>query len=82
MDVSIAEAEGRLAELIRAFENGEPVVITRDGKAVAQLAPATPATPATPASRQVRFGTMRGRIDMKPGWDRPLTEDEFLAGDV
>ena len=76
MDVSIAEAEGRLAELIRAFENGEPVVITRDGKAVAQLAPATP------ASRQVRFGTMRGRIHMTPGWDRPVTEDEFLAGDV
>ena len=76
MNVSISEAEGHLAELIRAFESGEPVVITRDGQAVAQLAPATP------ASRQVRFGTMRGRIDMKPGWDRPLTEDEFLAGDV
>ena len=63
------------AELIRAFENGEQVVITRDGKAVAQLAPAPP------ARRQARFGTMRGRIHMKPGWDRPLTEDEFLSGD-
>lgn len=76
MDVSIAEAESRLSELIRAFENGEQVVITRDGKAVAQLAPAPP------ARRQVRFGTMRGRIHFKPGWDRPLTEDEFLSGDV
>jgi antitoxin (DNA-binding transcriptional repressor) of toxin-antitoxin stability system len=76
LDVSIAEIGGRLSELISAFENGEQVVITRDGIAVAQLAPAPP------ARRQVRFGTMRGRIHMKPGWDRPLTEDEFLAGNV
>jgi prevent-host-death family protein len=75
MDVTIAEAEGRLSELIRAFENGEQVVITREGKAVAQLAPAPP------ERRSVRFGTMRGRIHMKPGWDRPLTEDEFLSGE-
>jgi prevent-host-death family protein len=74
MDVSIAEAEGRLAELISAFENGEPVVITREGKAVAQLAPVPP------LRRMVRFGTMRGRIHMTPGWNRPLTEEEFLAG--
>lgn len=75
MDVSIAEAKDRLSELIRAVEGGEQVVITRHGKPVAQI------TPPPPPRRVVRFGTMRGRIHMKPGWDRPLTVDEFLSGD-
>jgi antitoxin (DNA-binding transcriptional repressor) of toxin-antitoxin stability system len=75
MDVSIAEAKNRLPELIRAVEGGEKVVITRHGKPVAQLA----RPPA--ARRRVRFGAMRGRIHLKPGWDRPLTEDQFLSGD-
>jgi antitoxin (DNA-binding transcriptional repressor) of toxin-antitoxin stability system len=75
MDVSIAEAKERLPELIHAVEEGENVVITRDGKPVAQIALPPP------AGRQVRFGTMRGRIHLKPGWDDPIDEDQFLAGD-
>jgi prevent-host-death family protein len=74
MDVSIVEAKNRLPELIRAVENGEQVVITRHGKPVAQI------TPPPAERRKVRWGTMRGRIHLKPGWDRPLTEDEFLKG--
>jgi prevent-host-death family protein len=76
MDVSITEAKDRLTELIRTVEKGENVVITRHGKPVAQLSPPPP-----PQKRRVRWGTMRGRIHMKPGWDRPLTVDEFLSGD-
>jgi prevent-host-death family protein len=75
MDVSIVETKNRLTQLIRAVERGEPVVITRHGKAVAQLAP----PPA--ARRQVRFGTLRGRIRAKPGWDKPVDLDQFLAGE-
>jgi antitoxin (DNA-binding transcriptional repressor) of toxin-antitoxin stability system len=75
MDVSVAEAKNHLPRLIRAFEQGEPVVITRNGKPVAQLA----RPPAT--RREVRFGTMRGRIGMKPGWDKPINLDQFLAGE-
>ena len=75
MDVSIAEAKNRLPQLIRAVEGGETVVITRHGKPVAQL------TPPPPERRHIQWGTMRGRIHLKPGWDRPLTQDEFLAGD-
>jgi prevent-host-death family protein len=75
MDVSVAEAKNRLTQLIRAVEAGECVVITRNGKPVAQLAPPPP------ARRQVRFGTMRGRIKTTPGWDKPLTLEQFLAGD-
>ena len=75
MDVSIAEAKNRLTQLIRTVEQGETVVITRHGKAVAQLSP----PPA--ARRQVRFGTLRGRIHAKPGWDKPVDSDQFLAGE-
>lgn len=75
MDVSIVETKNRLTQLIRAVERGEPVVITRHGKPVAQLAP----PPA--ARRQVRFGTLRGRIHAKPGWDQPVDLDRFLAGE-
>ena len=83
MDVSVAEAESRLPELIQAVENGENVVITRDGKPVAQLTPAPPPpeSPAPREGRKIRWDAMKGRIHMKPGWDRPLTLDEFLSGD-
>ncbi len=52
MNVSVAQAKNQLPKLIRAFEQGETVVITRNGKPVAQLAPPPP------ERRKVRFDTM------------------------
>jgi prevent-host-death family protein len=78
MDVSIAEAGNRLPELIAAVEKGEKVVITREGKPVAELAPPPPA----PRERRgVQFGSMRDQIKFYPGWDDPIDLDRFLAGD-
>jgi prevent-host-death family protein len=74
MDVSIAEAKNRLSQLVRAAEGGESVVITRNGRPVAQLMPA----PAI--RRKVRLGGMRGRIRLLPGWDKPIDLDRFLEG--
>lgn len=73
MDVSIAEAQDRLPHLIRAVEQGELVIITHDGKPVAQLAP-------PPEQRVVRLGRLRGQIRLLPGWDEPIGLDEFLEG--
>lgn len=71
MDVSIAEAKNQLSQLVRAVESGEAVVITRNGRPVAQLVPA-------PAKRRkVRLGAMRGRIRFLPGWDAPIDLDAF-----
>jgi prevent-host-death family protein len=74
MDVSVAEAKNRLPELIRAMEDGEQVIITRHGKPVAQIAPAPP------ERRQIRWGAMRDRIRLLPGWDDSMTEEELLGG--
>ena len=76
MDVSIAEAKNRLPELIRAVEGGEKVVITRHGKPVAQLG----AAPAV--RRQVRLGGMKDRVQLLPGWDKPIDPERFLDGDL
>lgn len=76
MDVSVAEAKNRLTKLIRAVEEGESIVITRNGKPVAQLAP-------VPAKRRrVRLGGMKGRVHLLPGWDQPVDLDRFLEGGV
>ena len=76
MDVSIAEARNRLTQLIRAVEEGESVVITRNGRPVAQLGPPPP------KRRKVRFGSMRNQIRLLPGWDAPVNLDRFLEGDL
>jgi len=74
MDVSVVEAKNRLTKLIRAVEAGECVVITRNGRPVAQLAP-------PPVERRrVQFDGMRDRIHLPPGWDDPVDQDEFLQG--
>jgi prevent-host-death family protein len=73
MVVSTVEAKNRLTELIRIVEDGEPVVITRHGRPVAQLGP-------PPAERRkARLGGMKGRIRLLPGWDAPITEEELLG---
>jgi prevent-host-death family protein len=74
MDISIAEAKNRLSQLVRAAEGGESVVITRNGRPVAQL------MPAPVRRRKVRLGGMRGRIRLLPGWDKPIDIDRFLQG--
>jgi prevent-host-death family protein len=73
MEVSTAEAKNRLTELIRMVERGEPVVITRHGRPVAQLTP-----PAAPRGKPI-LGAMKGRIRLLPGWDDPITEEELLG---
>lgn len=75
MLISVADAKNQLSQLIRAVEDGEEVIITRSGKPVAQL------TPAPTGTRKVRLGTMRNRIVLKPGWDAPITEEQFFKGE-
>jgi prevent-host-death family protein len=76
MDISVAMAKDKLPELLRAVEEGEEIIITRHGKAVAQL------TPAPSGRRRVQWGAMRDRIKFLPGWDDSIDLDGFLAGEL
>lgn len=73
MNVSTAEAKNRFSKLLRIVADGEPVVITRHGRPVAQIAP-------PPIERRkARFDGMKDRIRLLPGWDDPITEEELLG---
>ncbi len=75
MLISVAAAKNQLSQLIRAVEDGEEVIITRRGKPVAQL------TMANTGKRKVRWGALEGQIQLKPGWDAPISEEQFLDGE-
>jgi antitoxin (DNA-binding transcriptional repressor) of toxin-antitoxin stability system len=65
---SIADAQGRLPELIDRALQGEEVVITRDGVAVVEVRPVTPVAPARPLTQEDmdRLAARRaGRIPSK-----------------
>lgn len=74
MEISVAQAKNTLPKLIRAVEAGDEVVITRRGAPVARLT-------ASALRTKVKFGTLKGRIKLEPGWDAPIDIDRFLAGE-
>ena len=76
MELSVAEAKNRFSELLRAVEDGEEIVITRHGKPIAQV------VRPLRRRRRVRLGTMKGRVQLRPGWDAPIDLDRFLDGDI
>ncbi len=62
--VTVAEAKAQLSSLLDAVESGEPVLITRRGRAIAELVPrrAVPrsaAQPPGPARLAPRSGQQR-----------------------
>lgn len=63
MQIAIAEAKARFADLIRRAEAGESVTLTRHGRPVAQIVAADP-PPAIPL-----IGAMKGRITMADDFD-------------
>ena len=73
-EIQATEAKARLAELLRAVELGETVAITRHGKAVAHL---VPASEQERANRQLDVQRFR---DRRAGWDSiTLSTEELLA---
>ncbi len=68
------EAKTRLSSLVRLVEQGERVVIARDGVPVAQISPYEVA--ATPR----QGGQLRGQIWISDDFDAPMPEIEELFG--
>lgn len=64
--MSVAQIKATLSEQIRSAEQGEPVIITRHGKAVAALVPAEDLD----ALRRLRaVGPEGGLASIAGGWD-------------
>jgi prevent-host-death family protein len=63
MQIAIADAKARFADLVRRAENGENIVLTRHGKPVAQL------TGAPRAQHLPLFGALKGRIRIAADFD-------------
>jgi prevent-host-death family protein len=64
--VTVEEAKAHLDELIDHLQPGEPIIITRDQKPVAQLTAAKP---------ERHLGTMKGTVlYMAPDFDAPLED--------
>jgi prevent-host-death family protein len=67
--VSLYEAKTQLSRLVDRALRGDEVVITRHGRPVARLVPATP-------NRVPRkLGTLKGKIRVARDFDAPLPDD-------
>ena len=60
-EFTATEAKARLADLLRTVENGETIAITRHGKTVAHLVPASSAAASAKEEALKRFARRRRR---------------------
>lgn len=67
MQVNIYEAKTRLSELVELAHRGESVIIAKAGTPMARLVPLGE----TP-KRKIRYGTMKGEIQIAADFDAPL----------
>jgi prevent-host-death family protein len=70
--VNMHEAKTRLSELVRLVEDGEKVVLARNGTPVAELIPA--------ASPKRKGGIWKGKVWISPDFDDPLPEFDEHVG--
>ena len=72
--VTVEEAEARIGELLRRAEAGERIEVTRDGRAVVELAAEGR------AARGTLLGAMKGEIWIAPDFDELGPEwDEYVT---
>ena len=70
--VNVHQAKTHLSRLLAQVEDGEEVVIARNGKPVARLAPIR-------KRGKPRFGSWKGRISIDDRFFDPLPEEELAA---
>ena len=80
MNISVSSAKGHLTELVRRVEEGEEVILTRHGHAVARLEPVK--RPSVAATRREVMEEVRrmGRATGLAGPSAARSQD-FLYGD-
>ena len=72
LSVNVHQAKTELSKLLKEVERGREVIIARNGQPVARLVP----FPAS-AAKHFRVDTWRGRIQIAPDFDAPLSEAEL-----
>lgn len=68
--VNIYDAKSRLSQLVERAENGEEIIIARNGRPVARLV-------GLRRSVSRRAGRLKGKIRMAANFDDPLPPDLF-----
>ncbi|MDR3701080.1 MAG: type II toxin-antitoxin system prevent-host-death family antitoxin [Candidatus Sulfopaludibacter sp.] len=68
---NVHEAKNQLSQLLKRVEEGEEVVIMRDGDPVAKLVRCRP-----PKQKKRELGFARGQVRETPGWEKAMTKEE------
>jgi prevent-host-death family protein len=75
VEVNIHEAKSNLSKLIERARAGDEVIIAKAGTPMVRLVPVD-------SPRKPIFGSAKGQIVFKKGWDAPMTKrelDEFIG---
>jgi prevent-host-death family protein len=73
MNVSVYDAKTNLSRLLDRAASGEEVVITRNGRPIAKL------VPATPVRKPRKLGSLKGRVRVPGDFDAPLPDEVLDA---
>lgn len=79
MEVPVSEAEGLLADLVRRAEEGDEVVLTRHGRAVARLESVRPKARAP--DRRALMNALRASAGKNSGGPPAARSQDFLYGE-
>ena len=71
--VNIYDAKTRLSQLVDKAASGEDVVVSRNGKPLVRI------TRLEQPKRRIRFGVLKGRIEIASDFDKPLPRKVIAA---
>lgn len=74
MQINIYEAKTRLSELVDQASRGETVIIAKSGTPMAKLVPLSHGP-----KRKIKYGLMKGEIEIADDFDAPLPDDILAA---
>ncbi|MGE4243286.1 type II toxin-antitoxin system Phd/YefM family antitoxin [Ramlibacter sp.] len=69
--VNIYDAKTRLSQLVDKAAEGEDVVVSRNGKPLVRI------TKLQVEKRKIRYGLLKGKVQIPDDFDAPLPESEL-----
>jgi len=68
---NVHEAKSNLSQLLKRVEQGEEIVIMRNGEPLAKLVRC-----GRPKRRKTQLGWAAGQVKETPGWEKAMTKEE------